>query len=98
MIFQGPVEVGAEAFVQVGGFAEGFRESGVGVNGAGEVGGGGVGFEGQSGFGNQIAGSGTRDGDAQQLAGAGIGEDFRDAVGAAERKRGRWPPRGTWKP
>ena len=43
----GAIEGGAKAFVEFGGFAEGFRKRGVGMDGAGEIGGGGADFQGQ---------------------------------------------------
>lgn len=90
--------MGTETFVEFGGLAEGFGKRGVRVDGAGEIGDGRAGFKGQGGLGNQIARAGTGDGDAQQFSGTGVGEDFRDAIGAVEGKaRVRWPPRGIWK-
>ena len=76
--------MGAKAFVEFGGLAEGFGERGVRVDGAGQIRDGCAGFEGERGFGNEIARARARDGRAQQFPGAGVGEKLGDAVGAVE--------------
>ena len=70
--------------MEVGGLAEGFGKRGVRMDRSRELGDGRAALQGEGSLGNQIARAGAGHGDAPQFSGAGIGEDFRDAVGAIE--------------
>jgi hypothetical protein len=66
-----------------GGFADGFADGGVGVDGCDELVDGGFEPEGEGGFGDEVGGAGAEDVDAEDFAVFGAGKDFYLAGAAA---------------
>ena len=79
-----PVEVGALAEEDFGGFHEGFGQSRVRVDGQLEVAGGRGHFDGEDAFRDQLARARASDAHAQHAFGFGIKNQFGDAVAAVE--------------